>query len=85
MEKTYRISRDVNVGIWDHCSQTATIYPDRTIAHLPCVRWTGNEGNLHTSNRRIAGAYHAAIRAAMADGATDTAWEEIERYCRNNS
>ena len=85
MEKTYRISRDVHVGIWDHCSQTATIYPDRTIAHLPGVRWVGNSGSLHTYNHRITGACHAAIRAAMEDGADETAWEEIERYCWNNS
>lgn len=71
------ITRDTNVGIWDNCMDVARIYPDRTVATIAGVRWTGNTGSLHNYKHRIVGSAHEAILAAMQDDADETAWEII--------
>lgn len=75
----YTIERDVHVGIWD-AEDTARVYADRTVAHIATVRWIGSTGGYHEAVHRITGAAHDAIVTALADGAEETAWDEIYRY-----
>ena len=69
--------RNVQVGIWDNCTDVIRVYADRTVAHLNSVRWVNNSGSLHTEKTRITGKRHADILAALNDDAPDTAWELV--------
>lgn len=76
------IERDCQVGIYDNCTAIARIYEDRTIATLPEVRWVGNTGGYHEAKYRITGRAHEQIKACMADGAEDSAWDTIYEAAR---
>jgi hypothetical protein len=80
--KVLTASRNVSVGIYDNCTNTIRCYPDRTIARLATVRWTGNTGTLDYTTIRVTGRDHEIIRAALADDAVNTAWAIVSQQPR---
>lgn len=73
--KTYNIRKPVSVGIYDNCQITLRVLDGRSLLTQPGIRWQGNTGGYHEYKHRITGNDHAAILAAAADGADDTAIE----------
>jgi hypothetical protein len=60
-----KIERSVQVGIFENCTLSIRIYPDRTLVREPYIRWVGNTGGYAERNLRLEGEAHMAlIRAA---------------------
>jgi hypothetical protein len=81
---TLKITKDVQVGIYENCEYVARVYADKIILVSPYVKWVGNTGGYAESKVALRDPKLVAdVRTDLADDAEDSAWGKIGRYVQD--